>query len=124
MVSNTFFTSELIIKDITSKEDILDALKELGAIDLDFIGENGEEYLWPEAKKEGFSTNVDYLSNLVVSSNPNKSVKEYAKDFAREWLLRDNYYQAIMIEVEKWNGKTDDPDISGTYAFSIVATYH
>lgn len=42
------------------------------AIDADFNGTNGEEYLWPFAKDEGFDTNLDF--SLAKNKKKHKQV--------------------------------------------------
>jgi hypothetical protein len=115
-----------IIKSISSPEDILDVLVGLGEIDADFSGDNGDEYLWDAAKKKKFDTNAKYLANKVVfgaSANTKKyGIKAYTDKFAKEWLANDHYYDSLVIDVVKLDGYAEDTNMTGIYAFSIIAT--
>lgn len=116
---------KLVIKDVQKAEDIIDALVQLGSIDADFDGTNGDEYLWDEAKKKGFTTNAAYLADYVVfNSNANSrkyGIKAYTDRFAEEWLKRDSYYTSIEIDIVKLNGTPNDPHWEGIYAFNVTA---
>ena len=117
-------SSKLVLKDIKTTEDIINFLVELGSIDADFSGANGEEYLWDDARAKGYENNATYLANEVVfhSSVPsNKGMLAYAKEFAQQWLSRDTYYRSIEITVEKLD--PDDISLEGIHAASIIATY-
>ena len=124
----TDINTRLIIKNIQTPEDIIDALIQLGDIDADFNGENGDDYLWPVAQKKGFESNAKYLADYVVfHSNANSrqyGMKAYTDRFVKEWLKRETYYASIQIDVVKLDGFADDPNMSGIYAFSIAAIDH
>ncbi len=124
-----YTTSSVVLKDIKTAEDIAAALVELGSqIDADNSGENGDEYLWAEAKKAGFENNFDFLANKVVfhsSANSKKhGIKAYVDRFIKEWSDRDDYYSGFDVEIKKLNGDAEDPNMTGIYAFSLVATYY
>lgn len=46
-ITDVSFTN--VVKEIKTKDDVAMALKELGKIDDDFVGRNGDEYLWTGA---------------------------------------------------------------------------
>lgn len=80
--------STAVVKGNT-REDLLNALKELAKIDLDFNGENGEDYLWSTAKESGYKSNMDYLINDIKDI---KEDKELIKEYIRRWIEEDTYY--------------------------------
>lgn len=125
-MSQMTINNKTIIKRIDSPDDIRDVLIELGEIDADFNGDNGDEYLWPAAKRKNFDTNAQYLANKVVfggSANTKKyGIKAYTDKFAREWLAKEGYYNSLDIDVVKLDGYAEDANITGIYAFSIIAT--
>lgn len=82
--------AEAIKKD---KESIINALNEIASIDYDFNGENGEEYLWEEAK--GYESNMDYVSKTVDGYTPQALVYNYLN----LWLGRDNCYSSYDYQV-------------------------
>ena len=124
-----YTTSSVVLKDIKTAEDIVDALVELGSqIDADNSGENGDEYLWDEAKKASFENNFNFLADKVVfhsSVNSKKhGIKAYVDQFIKEWSDRDGYYSEFNVEIRKLNGDAEDPNMTGIYAFSLVASYY
>ena len=123
---STNVNKKLVIKNIQTPEDIIDVLVQLGDVDSDFNGGNGDEYLWPTAAKKGFESNAEYLADYVVfHSNANSKkygVKAYTDRFIKEWLKRESYYASIEIDVVKLDGLAEDPDMTGIYAFNITTT--
>ncbi len=107
-------SSTLVLKRIKNKEDMINLLVELGEIDCDFNGENGDEYLWEAA--EDFKTNAEYLANEAVSMVNTIDVEKCTSEFAKLWLKHDMYYDEIETQVKY--DKTAD-----IYAVSIVAKY-
>ena len=77
------------------KESIINALNEIASIDCDFNGENGEEYLWEEAKAKGYKSNMDYVSHTVDGYTSQAIVYKYLS----MWLGRDNYYSSYDYQV-------------------------
>lgn len=123
-MSAVHISNKTIIKEIQNKNDLKIALKELSKIDSDFNGENGEKYLWDEARKNNFKTNADYLIDTILFHSDknieNRGVEGYTTRFANEWMYMDNYYRSIVIQTAKLNGNANDPDIQGIYAFNIL----
>lgn len=73
-----------------TKESVGDTLMYLANEDLDFNGENGEDYLWEEAKLGGFASNAEYaLSIAKKEETPEKMIEK----FIWLWMGRDSYYQ-------------------------------
>ena len=123
---STNVNKNLVIKNIQAPEDIIDVLVQLGNVDADFNGENGDEYLWPIAAKKGFESNAAYLADYVVfHSNANSKkygVKSYTDRFVKEWLKRESFYTSIEIDIVKLDGLAEDPNMTGIYAFNITTT--
>lgn len=120
-----------ITKEIKTPEDIIEFLVSFGAIDADFNGDNGSDYVSAAASAAGFSSDAEYLANEVVfhsSVNSKKyGIKAYVDEFAKRWRESDNYWCEIVIEISK----LDIPDIfvirnykdwQGIYIGSVVAT--
>jgi hypothetical protein len=100
----------LVALDFTpDKEDseiqLLEALDELARNwDKDFSGENGEDYLWEDAKDEGYECNADYVFNYIKESIEDGHYNKYSinsiryativEDYLDMWLGSDNYYGA------------------------------
>ena len=51
------------------KESLKVALAEISETDADFIGDNGDDYLWDDARAAGFETNFDYVFDQIVEEN-------------------------------------------------------
>lgn len=107
------------------KRHLLDALRELAEIDTNFNGENGEEYLWKEAKeynesleegsKERFYNNMEYLLFQLRDLNDRELVEQYLAG----WIERDHYWAAYEYEVVR-NG-----DVIDAIALAITSwVYH
>ena len=74
-----------------NSEDVKEALISLCESDCDMNGENGDDYLWDEAK--GYDSNAEYLASRV--GNKFQTVKDVInafKNFMNEWMNRDGYY--------------------------------
>lgn len=67
-------------------------------IDQDFVGENGEEYLWDKAKEEGFDSNLEY--SISKAKEKHCDIKEVISsvisDAMNGW---DNYYESSEYSV-------------------------
>ena len=71
------------------RNSLLEALSIIGDFDNDFIGENGPDYLWDEAKR--FESNCDYLLHLVKDiPDDNEAVQV----FIETWMKHDSNYYA------------------------------
>jgi len=96
-----------------TKDDILNALRAIADNDMDFNGENGEDYLWAEAKQNGFISNVDYVMNEMRDFN---NEEEMIEKFIEMWMGKDDYYQNFSVRVIR--GKEDKISvISLAYTF-------
>lgn len=124
---STVATKTIIFETSGSADEIAKALISLGEIDADFSGENGDKYLWANARRGKFETNADYVANKVVNSKAvlkktaKKGITAYTDAFVKEWLAREWYYSSIDINVVKLNGLAEDANIAGIYAFTITA---
>ena len=77
--------------------DVKEALISLCESDYDMNGENGDDYLWDEAK--GYDSNSEYLASRV--GNEFQTVKDVIsafKNFMDEWMNRDYYYNDYDID--------------------------
>ena len=123
--------SATITKEIKTEQDIIDFLCELGgAIDADFSGENGPDYLWDESRDAGFDSNAKFIANLAVydpKANSKKyGIKAYTDKFTEHWLAYDRkyseYYSEINIELKKIDiPERNYTDIQGMYVGVITA---
>ena len=119
----------LVIKDIQSGHDLIDVFKQLSQIDDDFNGNNGPDYLWDVARKGGFRCNMDYIIDRVMNqmkvNTSNHGITAITDRFVKEWRRADKdyngYYSGMVIEVEKLNGIPVDSNMTGVYAFAIIA---
>lgn len=86
-----------------SEIQILEALDNIARNwDNDFSGENGEDYLWEDAKEEGFSCNADYVFNYIKTSIEDGYYNKYninsvryatiVEDYLEMWLNNDDFY--------------------------------
>lgn len=92
----------LMIGDIKERsvDGIIEALREIAVFDLDFNGENGDEYLWEESEQMGFASNLDYVCDLVQKELHKEKNKEInyktamraTELFTNKWPRNDSYY--------------------------------
>lgn len=124
---STVATKTIIFETSGRADEIAKALISLGEIDADFSGENGDEYLWTDARRGKFETNADYVANTVVNSKAvlkqtaKKGITAYTDAFVKKWLAHEWYYPSLEIDVVKLNGLAEDANIAGIYAFTIIA---
>lgn len=86
------------IADVNDPQQVKSALLELFDFDEDMNGNNGEEYLWDEARKSGYESNNEYLADKAVSET---DTAEAAVDlFAKEFFDGNIFYYS-NIELEK-----------------------
>lgn len=77
-----------------TKEDVAGMLMCLADNDLDFNGENGDEYLWDEAL--GFESNAAYCLSIAKKE---KTPSDMIEKFISLWMGRDYYYQDYRIGI-------------------------
>lgn len=70
-----------------TETDAMALAMSIAGYDADFCGENGDEYLWKEAKD--FESNAEYAWS-VAKNEP--SPEEMLKKFFTMWLAADSYY--------------------------------
>lgn len=96
--------NDLVLKMVTAnstkKEDIITALCDIALCDFDFSGANGEEYLWEIAEKNGYESNLDYVSDNIKSDYFTQVISE----FLDMWLGNDDYYDSYEWN---WTSVTD-----------------
>lgn len=77
--------------------------------DLDFIGDNGEEYLWKVSKEAGYTSNLDYVVEYLLGNKTYESglegLKKYCADFLNNWLGQDAFYERYDFEINEVEGK-------------------
>ena len=78
------------------KESLKAALAEISETDADFIGDNGDDYLWDAARAAGFETNFDYVFDQIKDDDEKTLIKRFF-DF---WVGHDSYYEAYDYIVE------------------------
>ena len=87
-------------------------------LDSDMNGNNGEEYLWKDARENGFDCNLDYITSLYKEKmndsyyewDDNSQIMDCIKHF-KEFYDRQgyNYYQLGNAHIStKDDGKTWD----------------
>lgn len=76
----------------------IDCICDIASFDLDFTGENGEDYLWDEAREKGFNNNLDFVRVSLKDLFYYKDTREKANlydicdKFFDMWLNNDGYY--------------------------------
>lgn len=94
---STLNLTTAVVKKNT-RQGLLDALKELANIDADFNGENGEEYLWDNARESGYESNADYLINDIKDI---KDDEELINEYIDRWIGGDSYYLQSDLSIMK-----------------------
>ena len=79
-----------------TRDDLLDALRELANVDADFNGENGVDYIWKEAKQAGDENNMEHVIRMVRNFQNDEDVIER---FVQMWMDNDNYYKEHTVDV-------------------------
>lgn len=87
----------IMIVNPKDTEDIRNSLIALCGCDEDMNGNNGDEYLWEEAK--GYYSNAEYLADYVMENC--KDVKNMFKTFVERWVRHDSYYDDYNLEFAK-----------------------
>lgn len=103
---------DLIMRtEIMNKDNFEDKLFNLlECIDQDFVGANGEEYLWDKAKEEGFESNLDY--SISKAKNEHEDVEKIINSVIHSAISGwDSYYKSTEFSVEK---------IDETYVISVA----
>lgn len=119
--------SNLIVRNISSKEGLIAFLTDLADFDADFNGENDDELLWEDARKEGYSSNAEYAANKAIDewTFKNPTLQDICDTYAKIW--KAEYYESLEIFVERTDstipGIDKNDTIYGTYAAICIATY-
>lgn len=79
-------------------DSVFDALMSISETDLDFIGENGVEYLWEDATE--FESNREYVFNEIRNME-NMTLTRAIETFFYMWLRYDNFYQEYDYDIAK-----------------------
>lgn len=81
------------------QDEVVKNLWGMVCFDYDFIGENGEEYLWEEVIGTEFESNCDYALHLALKQN---NLKDVIRTFICEWQTHDsNYYTDYRLSIEE-----------------------
>ena len=80
-----------------NRNSLLKALLEFAAIDNDFNGNNGNEYLWDRAK--GYKCNATYEVAYLRREFKDKSDEDVVKQYFEDWLGHDSYYYEYNTDV-------------------------
>lgn len=73
---------------------LLYALRNIASFDMDFNGENGEDFTWEEALEKGFVSNLEYVIDYVKDI---KNDEECVNTFFKEWMDNDGYYAEYEV---------------------------
>ena len=79
------------------KSDIIDEILE-HLQDDDMNGNNGDEYLWECSKAKGFKTNLEFMEDLLKSSEYTK-VEDLVCLFMNTLIDKDYYYKDYEIKI-------------------------
>lgn len=73
-------------------------------LDLDFVGANGEEYLWSKAKLKGFKSNFDYSLAKAKEKydSPRNIIGCVISSAIEGW---SGYYEATEYSIEEVNNE-------------------
>lgn len=102
----------LVKVETQTRQALLDALCEIGYKDSDFSGVNGKEYLWTEAAKKGYESNLTYVLDAIKDI---ESDIDLIRTFFQQWMGSDSYY----IQYE-WGYHMDDDGFVSAIAVSWV----
>lgn len=89
-------TMSLVKVNGKSREDLLNALRELAEIDADFNGENGIDYLWDNVDTSKYNSNLEYLLDKLKEKETDKEIIE---EFVSSWIDEDGYYKDHVLDV-------------------------
>ena len=97
------------------KEDIRNSLISLCDFDADMNGDNGKEFTYPLATKNGYESTAEWLADKVMSETKHNNVFDMFNNFMSIWIddIDKNYYDNYEI-------KSIDNGDSITIAVSVV----
>ena len=76
------------------RTNLLYTLRNIANFDMDFNGENGEDYTWEEALENGFESNLEYVIDGVKDI---ENDEECVRTFFEEWMENDGYYAEYEV---------------------------
>jgi len=79
---------------VGDRENLLCVLRNIADFDMDFNGDNGEDYTWEEALENGFESNLEYVLNIIEDI---ENDEECVKAFFEEWMENDGYYTEYEV---------------------------
>lgn len=95
-----------------TREDLIDALADLGKFDADFCGDNGIEYLWDCVDGNKYESNREYLLDVVRGLGTDREV---IHTYISTWIGGDSYYQDYELQVIY-----DDNDKAEFIALAVI----
>ena len=98
-----------------NRQNLLNVLVGFGDCDLDFNGENGEDYHWEGTIDGGFESNADYLADYVKDIEDDV---ECINTFFKEWMGNDGYYADYSVDY-----LTDDKGRVTAISFATMCGY-
>lgn len=111
MYGNSVKLKTITVRNCFDLKAIKDALLQLSKDDCDFSGENGIEYVLPEAIKKGYESNAEYYADLVLSNNitdTNDKEKAFSeilnaiKHYLEHFMSSDTeYYEDYECEITR-----------------------
>lgn len=85
-----------------NSDAVIGTLFDIAYMDEDFVGANGDEYLWKEARENGFATNCDYVIDKVSKET---DFGEMIRKFVEELMSKNDYYPDYILKVKDDNDK-------------------
>ena len=83
-----------------NRGSLLCALAGISEFDLDFNGENGDDYTWDIALENEFESNMEYLLDQVKDIEDDK---ECIETFVKEWCGKYSYRKLQFHNGRRWH---------------------
>ena len=98
----------VVIGNFHTRKNIKDALLELGEVDADFAGHNGDDYLSASARKAHYDSTAEFISDAEINKLQEgfsvEDVKKIIKSYIKRMLNYSGGYfsssEYTIIEVE------------------------
>ena len=87
------------VRNKKDEDEMRKAMLQLFDFDEDMNGNNGPDFLWPEAEEAECSSNNEYLAEEVYAASNASSAKDKFELFAEKFFEANNsYYRAYEID--------------------------